>query len=204
MKKVIALLCAFVIACVLVRGSSAAPEVSPWGYTSKVIWPIGGVASAADTLGRFASDSVATTDSINVFGARYVALLVSSTGAAGSGAFNGGTGTAYDTLLAPVLVVRLPTGQWSGIGAGAMIPYSGGNPLLCLATNKPVDNTGKIWWTIDNQTTIASSASVPFTNDYFRWRIKTNNVRACQSGVNPACVYAPSSGRITVTVCVWR
>ena len=55
-----------------------------------------------DTLGSLASDSVKTTDQVNVFGARGWILVC--------------IGSQADTLAAPVVQYMLPGGVWAGTG----------------------------------------------------------------------------------------
>ena len=200
MKTILLLIVLVGLLCA--RVSYSAPEVSTWGTTFKVVYN--------DTLTTMisAADSIAVTDSVNVFGARYVTMIIQSTGAAGTGAFNGGTGVAYDTLAVPVLQVTLPGGQWT---AGSVVGSSVASPVLGpataftypLTTSTQVNQVTRIACTYVMEPS-AGGTHVPYVGAWWRWRVRSNNTRRCQSGVNPACVLSPPTGRVTMTVFVWR
>ena len=174
--------------------SYAAPEVSTWGTVFKVVYN--------DTLTTMisASDSIAVTDSVNVFGARYVTMIIQSTGAAGTGAFNGGTGVAYDTLAVPVLQVTLPGGQWSGIGGTSFLgPATATTTPLTTSTQVNQVTRTVVTYVMEPST---GGTHVPYIGAWWRWRVRSNNTRRYATA-NLATL-APPTGRITMTVYVWR
>lgn len=170
----------------------SAPSVVPWAEPDlRIIY--------SDTLGMLSSDSVAVTDSVDVFGARYVCLSVTSGGSAGTGAFNGGTGTAYDSTAVPILQTKGLNGNWVGTGSA---PYVGTGTLQSKSSTATT--------LINNETVISyeimavqegSGTPRPWPVSKVRWRIKSANARRYATA--SSATLSPS-GRITYRVLVIR
>ena len=196
MKNILGLLGALAVAAALTIVGAykayTAPEVNTWGYASKVIY--------SDTLGMLASDSVAVTDSLSVFGARTIYLVVSSAGAAGTGAFNGGTGIGFDSLAVPILQSRFPNGSWVGTGGASYLPPANLSPTVVLTATSLVSNVPR--FALGHHSELSGGGTpIPLVNDYFRWRLKSTNARRYATA--SLATLAPT-GRITITAYVWR
>lgn len=161
------------LALVLAAGiASTAPVVNTWDSNVKVVWN--------DTLGQAATETT-FTDSVAVFGARAVMLLVKSSGS--------------DTLTVPVLQTRLPNGTWTYLGGAGLVPPS--SPSVATGTNAATAVTSTTRFSIGWYNEWSSGGTpVPFSNVYFRWRVRANNVRG-----NGASGKTPS-GTITYSAVV--
>lgn len=94
-----------------IQVANAQPNVIPWGGWSLIPNQRTGTTYLySDTLPRFSADSVVTTDSFPLSGARAIQVHVQ--------------GSASDSNAVPVMQVQLPGGQWQAINATSF-PYIG-------------------------------------------------------------------------------
>lgn len=171
MKRLALPLLALVIATGIVYG---APVVNTWETDAKVVWN--------DTLGQAATETT-FTDSVSVFGARGVYLLVRSSGS--------------DSLTIPVLQVKLPNGAWTYACGAPFIPPSGGVSTTPFTTTTAVTGLTRMVIAHYNEAS-ASGTPVPFSNDKFRWRVRATNARG------NSATQKVSSGTITYQAVVLR
>lgn len=185
------LLVSVLLACLLcATRPQAAPVVSEWECRQFLIWN--------DTLAHGANDSVSTTLAVPAQGARYVQLLISSTGS--------------DSILGAILQTRLPGGRWTGTGGVFHQPYSGLNinpaPAagLLFQPNQAVTGRTVAYWAADNEPTVGASFAMPMVNDSLRWRIKGNPAMLrlyANNGPPAIATNGGSTGIITVRAFVW-
>lgn len=169
----------------------AAPAVSTWDTDAKAIWPLASTgipAATGDTLTRVlsASDSIAVTDSVNVFGARLVLLFAQSDGT--------------DSLAVPILQTRLPNGRWSGAGDAARMPPTRGSLTTPMSATTAITSTTQFIWGYYNEVS-PGGTPVPIPNDFFRWRIKSSDARRYSA---PSGATLASTGHYTIRVFVLR
>lgn len=179
----------FVLACALALSygiARAAPPVSTWECEARRVWPTAASGAVADTLPRFAADSLVTTDSVNVYNARYVLLIA--------------VGSGTDSLSTVLMQSQLPgTASWNGSGGVSALPYS----AFTYGAMNPntITNAGKAIWAVFNETTVASSTPVPIANSYFRWRFRSGDLRRYNA---PLSATLASTGNVSVYALVWR
>lgn len=191
MKRQIILL--LLIVTLAATAAFAAPPETPWEITTTTVY--------ADTLSRgLASDSVAYTSAVNVFGARAIIVDVQTTGI--TSAQNGGNGAlANDTLGVgePIFDVT---------GTGTYNTYAGGGvgkfmPGVEVATGGVISPTGaQIYRFYASAPGAFGGTPIPVTTRTLRFRLKGNNARRYITA-SLASLSAPT-GTITVRVHVIR
>lgn len=194
MKRLTALGCALLLSVGVAR---AAPAINTWEGVLTQIWPRSGSGLAADTLARFdialgdtKTDSVSVTDSVMVYGARYILLL--------------GVGSGTADSISVILQMKMPGSEtWIGTGGAAFMPYSCaacGGPFPGMTPNT-LNGMARGVWGIYNEPTSAGSYPLPFVNTYYRWRVKSADKRRYNSA-NQATL--ASTGNITIYALIWR
>lgn len=171
MKKAILPLLALVTAVGIAR---SAPPIQTWETEPKIVWN--------DTLGQAATETT-FTDSVMVYGARAVYLLVKSNGS--------------DSISVPVIQAKLPNGTWTYAGGVTNVPPAGASVATGITAATAINTQTKfaIGWYNEFST---GGTPVPFSNQQFRWRVRATNVRGNNA------TQKVSSGTITITALVLR
>ena len=216
MKKQIALSGAIVVALFVTLFSykpvQTAPAVYTWDPTFTKIWPNSqNSALVQDTLlqqafGGFPGDTASATaagynkqftDSVYVGGARYIQLVAVGSGAAGTGAFNGGSGTAYDTILV-AHYTRLGVGSWCATSLPSCIGVN--NVAVVSAANNIISNVGNSLWEWQSEISNAGTPH-PIAAAYAKWRVRSGDVRAYATA---SLATKSPTGNIQIWAYVWR
>lgn len=206
MKRFLFLACALALVATCYfsftpRRASSATPVNTYELTYTKIWPTAASGNTQDTLSLFLADSTANqfTDSVNVQGARFVMLAAISSGSAGTGAFNGGSGTGYDTITVAHFV-RSPYGTFCAgtltgcLGTGAIAGTA------AIANGGPYNTESHVLWEWNPEIDVSGSVH-PIHLQTARWRLRSGDLRRYATA--SSATKAPT-GNIQVWAYVWK
>ena len=219
MNKLLALSSVVVVSFVAIllttHRANPAPAVNTWEPTAYKIWPNPQnsalasdslVQQAIGALGLTPGDTATATaagynkqftDSVYVGGARYIQLVAVGSGSAGTGAYNNGTGTAYDTILV-AHYTRLGVGGWCATSLPNCIGIN--NVAAVSGANNLISNVGNSLW--EWQPEISNSGTPhPIAPGYAKWRVRSGDARGYATGT--LATKSPT-GNIQIWAYVWR
>lgn len=200
--KLLLALCAFTLASA--QNVHAQPPVSTWSLTKVQVWPNPQNSTATfDTLlqqafgvgiGDTASSTVAGynkqfSDSVNVLGARSVALV----------AVSAQVGAVGDSILC-VTYGRLAEGKWCATSIASCLGVGQVAAQSTIASSGVFTNEGKILWEWQPELD-TSGTPHPINNAYVKWRLRSGDVRGYATA---SLATKSATGAIQVWAYVWR